>query len=199
MIGLLLCSSSCGPKNVVLPNTINTVAAGYPFALQVKNQMDRDAHLVAVIIDFNRQGGQFLVPQIAYGFASPHTNGRVFVIMVDNLKHEAFVALDGPNSPDNPYMPVSMSAQLDLSGVTRDISGILEIAKTNGLDEFCALATPKQGKVSCRLFTSGARPVWRVFGDGWDEKGPIADLAIRIDAQTGTVLSHTLQKATNRP
>ena len=188
------------PGTVALPGTIITVAAGYPFALQVKNQMDRTAHLTTVIIDFERRGDQFDVPQIVYGFASPKPNGRVFAITVDNKRQEAFPALDVPNSPDTPHMPPRDLPPLDLSRITHDIFGVVEIAKTNGLEEFCALASPKHGSVGLRLSNNSAgSPVWGVIGDGWDEAGPIAGLAITIDARTGVVLNHTIDKAVNRP
>jgi hypothetical protein len=198
-VAVFLWWCSRGPQAVVLPTTITTVAAGYPFALQVKNQMAGDAHLTTVVVDIDREGSQFKTPQIVYGFASPKLNGRVFAITVDNVKHEAFAALDVPNSPDNPYTSASRSAPLDLSSIAKDIPDILDIAKTNGLDEFCMLASPTEGNVSLGLFNSQAGPVWNVTGDGWDEKGPIADLAITVDARTGAVLAHTLQQAVNRP
>lgn len=198
-LGSVLCSCSRSPDSVALPTTISTVAGGYPFALRVKNQMDRDANLTIVIVDCDRQGEQFHVPQISYGFALSKTNGREFAVTVDNVKGEAFAAMDAPNSPDSPYMSARRVPPLDLSTIAQDISEILEVAKTNGLAEFCALASPKHGNVDLRLFNSSAGPVWHVIGDGWDDKGPMAYLAIAIDARTGAVLSHTLDKATNRP
>jgi hypothetical protein len=188
------------PAPVALPHTITTIVGGYPFAVQVKDQMDRTAHLTIVIVDLERRGEEFKAPQIVYGFASPKANGRVFAVTVDNRRREASWSLDAPNSPDRPYMPPRILPPLDLSTVTNDISGVLEIARTNGLNEFCALAGPQHGSVGLRLSNnSSARPVWGVIGDGWDERGPIADLAITIDARTGAVLSHTLTKAANRP
>jgi len=188
------------PAPIALPGTITTVVGGYPFALQVKNQMDRKARLTAVIIDLERRGEQFDAPQIGYGFASPETNGRVFAVTVDNRRRVAFWSLDAPVSPDSPHMPPRTLPPLDPSTVTKDISEVLEIARTNGLNEFCTLAGPQHGSVDLRLYNNPSnQPVWNVIGDGWDEKGPIADLAITIDAQTGAVLSHTLTKAANRP
>jgi hypothetical protein len=199
-LAILLWLLARRPPTVALPARITTISAGYPFALRVKNQMDRAAHLTTVIIDFERRGERFHAPQILYGFASPKANGRVFAVTVDNTRGEAFLSLDVPNSPDNPLMPPRTLPPLDLSSVTRDISGVLEIARANGLDEFCALAGPEHGNVDLRLSNnSSACPVWSVLGDGWDERGPIADLAITIDARTGSVLSRTVSKAANRP
>ena len=197
-LGNVLCSCSRSPATAPLSGTITTVVAGYPFALRVKNQMDRDANLTIVIVNCDRRGEQFYVPQISYGFALSKTNGREFAVTVDNVKREAFAAMDAPHSPDSPYTSVRRVPPLDLTTITQDISEILEIAKTNGLAEFCALASPKHGNVDLRLFNSSAGPVWHVIGDGWDDKGPIADLAIAIDARTGAVLNHTLEKGTNR-
>jgi len=200
-LGFLAVLGACSrnPGSVALPSTISTVASGYPFALQVRNQMDRNANLMTVVIDLDRRGDQFHVPQILYGFASPKADGRVFAVSVDNSKGETFALMDAPNSPDSPYMPARRFPPLDVTTLTRDISAILEIAKTNGLDQFCTLASPEHGQVGLRLFNSTNGPVWHVIGDGWDEKGPIADLAITINARTGAVLSRTLDKATNRP
>lgn len=188
------------PAPIALPGTITTVVGGYPFALQVKNRMDRKARLTTVIIDLERRGELFDALQIVYGFASPKTDGRVFAVTVDNRKKEASWSLDAPVSPDSPYMPPRNLPPLDPSTVAEDISEVLAIARTNGLNEFCTLADPQHGSVDLRLYNNTSNcPVWNVVGDGWDDKGPIADLAITIDARTGTVLSHTLTKATNRP
>jgi hypothetical protein len=188
------------PAPIALPGTIATIVGGYPFALQVKNQMDRKAQLTTVIVDLERRGEQFDAPQIVYGFASPQANGRVSAVTVDNRRREAFWSLDAPVSPDSADMPPRTLPPLDPSTVAKDVSEVLEIARTNGLNEFCTLAGPQHGRVDLRLSNNSSnRPVWGVIGDGWDEKGPIADLAITIDAQTGAVLSHTLTKAATRP
>lgn len=204
IIGLLIIAAifswSCSrpPKVISFPDIISNVSNGYTFALRIKNGVSGNANLTAVIVDLDRIAGNFRVEQISYGFASPKTNGRVFSITVDNTKREAYVSMDAPVSPDSPYMPRHNRAPLDLSTIRKDISEILTIAKTNGLDEFCSLASPQQGNVDLRLYTGADGPVWSVIGDGWDEKGPIADLAIVIDDRNGEVISHTLQKAVHR-
>ena len=121
-----LCSCSRGSRTVALPSPITTIAAGYPFALQIKKQMGGDAHLMTVVVDLDRQGGQFNVSRILYGFASPKANGRVFAIAVDNVRHEAVVALDVPVSPDSPHMSAPRSATLDLASLRQDIAGVLQ-------------------------------------------------------------------------
>ncbi len=197
-LAAFLGSCSPGPKSVALPATITTVAGGYPFALAVKKQMDSESHLMTVIVYIDRQGGQFNISRILYGFASPKPNRRVFAIAVDNIRREASAAMDAPVSPDNPGMAASRSAVLDLAAIRHDVSGILQIAKTNGLNEFCTLSSPRQGNVELSLSTSPTGPIWGVMGDAWDEKGPLADLGITIDARTGAVLKHSLQKAVGR-
>jgi hypothetical protein len=161
--------------------------------------MDGDVNLTTVLVDLDRRGDQFVVSQISYGFAASKIGGRIFVISMDNTRGQAYVALDAPSSPKSPLIPASTRSSLNLTSLAYDIPEVLAIAKTNGLDEFCALASPKHGKVSLRLFNSDSGLVWSVGGDGWDEKGPIADLGITLDAQTGKVINHTLQKAVNRP
>jgi hypothetical protein len=187
------------PDPIPLPGKITTLTAGLTFALQMKDQIAPDTHLASVHIDFDRQGIEFSISEIAYVFASTEKDGRVLAIAIDNVKHEAYVSLDAPNSPDNPPYTLSRSTPLDLSLITQGIPEILEIAKSYGLDEFCALAPPRHGTVACSLGNSDSRFDWKITGDGWDEQGPIADLAITIDAQTGAVLSHNLQKAVGRP
>jgi hypothetical protein len=199
VLTIFLWSRSRVPTKVSLPSRITTVAAGYPFALQLKNRMASQAHLTTVVIDIDREGNQFGVSRILYGFALPNTNGRVFGITVNNMKHEASAVMDAPSSPDSPYMSASRSTPLDIANVSKEISEVLEIAKTNGLDEFCKLASPQNGNVSLGLFNASSSPVWNVTGDGWDEKGPIADLTITINARTGVVINRNLQKAVNRP
>jgi len=120
------------------------------------------------------------------------------VVAVDNVMREAFAALDAPNIPPNPYIPASALKPLELSNIANDIPAVLEIAGTNGLTEFCSLTSAQTGKVDLSLRDSDNGSVWSVQGDGWDEKGPIADLAIVIDAKTGRVLNRTLQKGVNR-
>jgi len=106
--------------------------------------------------------------------------------------------MDAPEIRKNPFIPATTFQPLDLANVSKEISDALEIAQTNGLAEFGALAPGKSGNVSLRLGNEEAGAVWRITGDGWDEKGPISDLSIVIDAKTGKVLDHTLQKAVNR-
>ena len=96
------CSQS--PGSVALRSMVTTVAAGYPFAVQVRNGMDHNANLMTVVVDLDRRGEQFNVPQIVYGFASPHADGRVFAVSVDNTKRKTFALMDVPNSPDSPHM-----------------------------------------------------------------------------------------------
>ncbi len=194
-----LCSCSRAPETIAVSSEVKTIAEGYPFAVQLKNRISLDAYLTGVLVDFDRQGDLFLVPQISYGFASPKNGGRVFVITVDNAKHQAYLVLDAPNPlKQNPRIPASTQMPIDLNSITNGISEVLQIAKPNGLDEFCAMASPTNGNVGLRLFNSDVGPIWSVIGDGWDDKGPIADLAISIDAKTARVVSHSIQKAVNR-
>lgn len=164
----------------------------------MKDQIARDTHLASIHVDFDHQGTEFSITEIAYVFVSPEKDGLVFAISVDNVKHQAYVSLDAPVSPDNPPYTLSRSMPLDLSQITQTLPEIMEIAKNNGLSEFCTLAPGKQGVIDLSLSSSESGPVWGIGGDGWDEKGAIAYLSISIDAQTGNVLSHSLQKAVNR-
>jgi len=194
-----LYSCSRAPEMITVSSEVKTITDGYPFAVKLKNQISPDAHLTGVLVDFDRQGNQFLVLQISYDFASPKNGGRIFFIAVDNTKHQAYLVLNAPNPlRQNPLIPVSTQMPIDLNGITNDIPGVLQIAKPNGLDEFCAIASATNGNVGLRLSNSDAGPIWSVIGDGWDDKGPIADLAISIDAKTAKVVSHSIQKAVNR-
>jgi hypothetical protein len=181
---------------VVVSKTIGTVADGYPFALQIKDGMDQHAHLTTVLVDLDRHDHQFEVRGISYGFAT--RNGGVFIIAVDNAKHQAFVVLDAANTPPNPLTPAFALKPLELSSIAKEIPEVLEIARTNGLSEFCSLTSARTGSLDISVHNSQDGPVWSVQGDAWDEKGPIADLAIVIDARTGSVRSRTLDKAVNR-
>jgi hypothetical protein len=196
--GVLLFRTQPPPK-MPLPETINSVVAGYPFAIQIKDRMSKTAHLTTVIIDLDRKADRFLVRQIMYGFASPKPGGRVFAIVVDNTTKEVFPVMDAPRSPNSPYMSSRNLSPLDLSRLTHDALAVLEIANANGLVEFCALASPEHGSVSLNVCNDvSGNPVWGVIGEGWDPAGPIADLGIAIDDRTGAVLKKSLTKAAKR-
>jgi hypothetical protein len=161
--------------------------------------MAQDADLTTVLVDLDRQSDRFHARRLTYGFASSKGKTRVFAIAVDNTMHQAFGAMDSPDNPNNSQMPASALQPLDLSRVAKEITEVLEVAKTNGLAEFCLLTPPKSGNVDLGLRNSGTGPVWYVTGDGWDDKGPIAEIHISIDARTGAVLSLSLEKAVGRP
>ncbi len=104
----------------------------------------------------------------------------------------------GCSPSKNSRIPDFVFQPLDLRGINTEIFDALRVAETNGLAEFSSLAPGQKGNVSMHLGNSAKGPVWRVTGDGWDEKGPIADFSIVIDAKTGEVVSRTLARATNR-
>ena len=186
------------PRPVPLPRQIATVAEGHPFAIKVRNQVDSSARLSVVLMDLERRGTEFNAPEIVYGFDSLKPKGRMFAVAVNNERREAFLMIDAPESKPS-LQPQRSETALDLAQVAIDMSRALEIAASNGLAEFCTLASPTQGNVGLRLFNdSSGNPTWNVIGDGWDEKGPLADLTITVDARTGAVLSHTLTKAVGR-
>lgn len=187
------------PKAVTLPSTISTVAAGYSFALQIKNRMAQDAYLTTVLVELDRQRDRFQVQKITYGFATSRGKPRIFAVAVDNVTHHACAAMDCRNLPENPYRPAAALQPLDLSTVAKEISEVLEIAKSNGLGEFCSLVPATTEQVDLSLGNSDTGPVWSIAGDAWDDRGPIAELHIMFDARTGSVLNRTLQKAANRP
>lgn len=190
------CSQSSKPISV--PDNVSTVAGGYPFALQIKKRLADDAHLTAVLVDLEREGDRFHVVNLTYAFAITNGPGRIMAVTVNNLTHQACATLDAPELPKDPLIPGSIFQPLDLAKVGLEIPAVLELARTNGLAEFCALAPGQSGVVSLHLGNAATGPVWSLTGDGWDEKGPIADLAIVLDAKTGAVLRHTVQKAVNR-
>jgi hypothetical protein len=115
------------------------------------------------------------------------------------MRHEAFCAFDTTELPADPYIASHALHPLDQSKVALEISEVLKIVETNGLADFCSVAPPDTRNVGLRLGSSEVGPTWSLVGDAWDEKGPIADIRIVINAQTGTVVSHDLQKGVNRP
>lgn len=174
------------------------MANGLPFATQIKDSMAKEAHLTTILVDLVQESDRLRVQEITYGFASTKNSGRLLGIVVNNVTHQAYALLDAPEIPKNPLIPATAFQPLDLSNVSKEISDVLEIARTNGLAEFCALAPGDKGNVSLSLGNAEVGVVWGVTGDGWDEKGPIADLSIVIEAKTGKVLSHTLQRGLGR-
>jgi hypothetical protein len=181
-----LCGCTPGGKSVRVPGNVTNVTAGFPFALQIKSTMAKDAHLTTVLVDLDQEDGQLVVQQITYGFAVTNGPGRLVAICVNNLTHDASAMLDAPEIPKTPGIPSSNWLPLDLGAVGKEISDVF------------ALAPGKNGNVSLTLGNANTGVVWRVTGDGWDEKGPIADLSIEMDAKTGTVVHRSLQKGVGR-
>jgi hypothetical protein len=195
---LVLCGCSPSIKTVPVSGNVSTVADGLPFAAQIKDSMVKEAHLTTILVDLVQDADHLKVQEITYGFASTKNSGRLLGIVVNNVTRQAYALLDAPEIPKNPLIPATAFQPLDLSNVSKEISDVLEIARTNGLAEFCALAPGDKGNISLSLGNAEAGIVWGVSGDAWDEKGPIAVLSIVIEAKTGNVLSHTLQKGVGR-
>jgi hypothetical protein len=183
-------------KKVDLPGDISTVAGGYPFALRVKDRTAKGAQLTTVFIDFDRAGPEFKVPEINYGFQL--ADGRVLGIVTDNSMRAAYLLVDASDAPYKAHVPSWASTPIDLSIIKGDVPEVMMLAKTNGLDEFCALTTEEEGTVSLTLANSESGPVWTVGGDGWSNGVPVAELSITIDARTGAVRNHSLERAAKK-
>ena len=179
-----------------LPNAITTVAAGYPYAIKLKDSIAPGAYLCGVVVDLNSTNGNFQTESICYGFRIASEN-RTVLVLIDNASHTAFPAV--ADDPNRFPAPSSAFRQLNLSEVFKDVPEVLDIAKAGDLGEFCRITPPKDRNVDLRLFNGDSGLIWSVVGDGWDEKGPIADLSIQISPKTGTVIRHSLQKAVGRP
>ena len=195
---VVLCGCSPSTKTIPVTGNVSTVAGGLPIAIQIKDSIAKEAHLTTVLVDLVQESDHLKVQEITYGFASTNDSGRVLGIVVNNVTHQAYALLDAPEIPKNANIPAYNWLPLDLVKARKEITEVLAIAYTNGLAEFCALAPGNKGTVSLSLGNADTGVVWCVTGDGWDEQGPIADLSILMEAKTGTLLSHTLQKGVCR-
>jgi len=133
---------------------------------------------------------------IAYGFRLPDQKKTVLV-NVENTSGTAYPML--VTDPDRMAVPMTTFQFLDLTKISIDVPEVLAIAATNDLSSFCAMVPLADRSVDLNLYTGDKGPEWSVVGDGWDDKGPLAELAIEIDATTGEVLKHSITKAVGRP
>jgi hypothetical protein len=179
-----------------LPNTISTVAKGYPYAIKLKNAVAPQAYLSGVLVDLDCSNNTFETESISYGFRIPNDK-RTIIVLVDNISRTAYSAA----AEDPIRFPVPESVQFqkfDLSQIPTDVSNVLSIAESSGLSEFCRIVPAHARNIYLRLGGSGSGITWSVVGDGWDQKGPIADLHIEINATNGVVIRHSLDKAVGR-
>lgn len=81
-------------------SNFTTVVAGYPFALQVKNSMYRDATLTSAKVGFYWNGEPrvkgWSVRDITYEFL-PLKAGRQFIVEADLVSRRAFGRYDPPS------------------------------------------------------------------------------------------------------
>ena len=179
-----------------LPNTISTVAMGYPYAVKLKDAVAPQAYLTGVLVDLDCSNNTFETESISYGFRIPNKK-RTIIVLVDNVSRTAYSAVaDDPNR-----FPIPESVQFqrfDLSQIPKDISNVLAIAESSDLSEFCRIVPAEDRNIYLRLGNGVSGITWSVVGDGWDQKGPIADLHIEINATNGVVIRHSLDKALGR-
>lgn len=178
-----------------LPNDIRTVAAGYPYATKLKDSIAPNAYLCGVVVDLDSTNGNFQTQTICYGFRIASEN-RTILVLIDNASHTAFPAVT--DDPKRFPVPPPALRQLNLSEVSKDVPEVLDVARASDLGEFCRITPPKDRDVDLWLFNGDSGLIWLVAGDGWDEKGPIADLSIQINPKTGAVINHSLQKGVGR-
>jgi hypothetical protein len=189
---LAACSHSSEP--VALPHAIDTIAGGYPFALQIKNRLAKDAYLADATVELAREGGRLQVVLISYGFVSSKGRGRIFTVYVDNVNRQAFTAMDSDDVPHNPRLRPGAWPPLDVPAIFKEIPEVLDIANTNGLGEYCSLIPEKSGLVGLKLARVKENAVWHIAAQGGNANGMVAVLEIRIDAVSGAVLSQALHK-----
>lgn len=179
-----------------LPNTVSTVAMGYPYALKLKNAVAPQAYLTGVLVDLDCSNDTFETESISYGFCIPNKKSSIMVV-IDNVSRTGYSAVE-----EDPRFPVPESVQFqrfDLSQIPTDISNVLVIAESSDLSEFCKIVPAEARNIYLHLGKTGSGITWLVVGDGWDEKGPIADLHVEINATNGVVVRHSLEKARGRP
>ena len=190
----LMSGCSREPETVALTNSVTTVSAGYPLASGLKQHMAGDANLTRAIVELTR-GDQdsFQVHRMYFDFISASGQGRLFTITVDNENRRVYGSMDSAEVENPGPLKVAIWETVATDRI-KDVAEVLAIARTNGLDDFCALYPGEFGAVALRLKQSDHRAMWQVLGMGAHPAGHTLALEIHLDAQTGTVLSRELQR-----
>lgn len=196
VIGTLIWLSVLRSGPLKLPNSVSTVAMGYPYAVKLKDAVAPQAYLAGVLVDLDYSNNTFEVESMSYGFRIPNEK-RTIIVVIDNVSRTAYSAV--AEDPNRFPVPESVQFQrFDLSQIPTDLSNVLAIAESSGLSEFCKIVPAEARNIYLRLGGGESGITWSVVGDGWDQKGPIADLHIEINATNGVVIRHALDKAAGR-
>lgn len=177
---------------VALPANVNSVVACYPFVLQVKNSMYRDATLTSAKVGFYWKESaahlkEWKVRDIEYEFQPPK-DGRSLIVeadLSDPMTHRAFGSYKPAPTPED-RRDAAPPQPLDLSGVTRDALDVLKIAQTRGFSGGI------EGLCWLELVSWKTGPVWNVHvyteTDIGGHKVIGSKMVARIDARSGDVL-----------
>jgi hypothetical protein len=195
-IGVFACVallSGCFPK-VSIPKNISSVAEGYPYAQQLKQQIAPEAELILTQVYLDRKNNHLGIDTINYCFVSQKGKGRTIIVTLVNRLHEAGVSRKSSGAYHDAYLSPAPLRPLNLSLL--DLPEILGFAATNGLNDFCARAPGESGSISLTLLnsTNGAR--WFIFGNA--DKDDIPGLHLLLDGQTGAVINDDFEKSGRR-
>ena len=191
--------SSFNLRTVSLPNRINTLAEGYPFAVRLKDQVAPKSELEAVTVLLKQHSDRFEPEMLSFYFVPRDSKGRGVMIQLLNESREAYTiempaAVTMPSHPERLSLLTSWSSPPPI-----DVLDAVEIARTNGLKAF----TDRAGHdcyLSLMLMSATNRPVWLLYGIGTSKAEMETDFSLSIDAQTGTLTSNTFpQRAWRLP
>jgi hypothetical protein len=190
----LLWGCSRADHAMALPGPVTTAAGGYALAMQIQSEAAPRTYLSRVLVVLHRDGQDFEVAKVIYGFNSLMRDGSALQVTMDNTRMRAFIPTNSPG-PAGRTVPPEAPPVL-LSG--KDVWDVLEIAKRNGLGEFCAIVPPGDETIFFQLEGSVEGSVWHITADGLNSQGPTAQLRMNIDAASGNVLSRHLQRLPGR-
>jgi hypothetical protein len=172
---------------IATPTGGTSVVGGYPFALRVKNRECPEAKLHAVLVRPAYWDGKFDCVNISYYFSCGNAKeDRRFLVQLES-SGEAVVP-ESRSHAQHLYEPLHFYEQfpstLDLSGVTKDVDAVIQMALTNGM--LGSGLSPANGRKLARLILScsGDKAAWTVSVSG----RPLGTQPVgTIDARSGTV------------
>ncbi len=173
---------------IAAPTEITSVVGGYPFALRVKNRECPAAKLHAVSVWPAFGYRKFDSVTIRYYFSCGNAKEDRRLVVQLEASGEAVVPATHSHAHEPFYEPLPFyepfPSTLDLSGVTKDVAAIVQMALTNGM--LGSGLSPANGRKLAALTLSGSgdKVVWTVSVSG----RPVGNqTAGTIDARSGTV------------
>jgi hypothetical protein len=168
------------PK-IHLDHKIVDIADGYPYAESLKQNVDKESSLAAVLVQ--------TIPndRIDYIFEPTESGGKYAVVVsLDNALLTASISSYGDKGKAGKSLGGGSSVRFDFSALKTSIAEIVDIAENHGGREFRETGKPGDLQRDLILKAENGKLVWAVSYDLWNEGRP-RDLKMLIDPETGVV------------